>query len=163
MSSFLQLSRLETPELLEIKASRSKGEYCWTLTPFFPRFVFEADADVGRVTYVDADLWFGNLPRRFSVNSMLPRSRFLLPTMLMLRNTTSRPSGQFCVQFMTFTRNGGDVVRSGGKIGALNGALPVSKTAGSVTRNISTIGLSVLLMRCMFCSSKSMCKPHGMR
>jgi hypothetical protein len=42
----LQLSKLETPELLRIKPSRTKGEYCWTLTPFSPRFVFEADSSV---------------------------------------------------------------------------------------------------------------------
>ena len=38
----LKLSEWETPELLEVK-DRSIGEYCWTLTPFAPRFVFSAD------------------------------------------------------------------------------------------------------------------------
>ena len=29
----LQLSQLETEDLLLVKPGRSKGEYCWTLTP----------------------------------------------------------------------------------------------------------------------------------
>ena len=108
----LQLSRLETPELLEVKASRSKGEYCWTLTPFSPRFVFEADPGVGRVTYVDADLWFRKPPsaifREFdaSEKQVLITDHAYAP-----EYDQSATSGQFCVQFMTFTRNGGDVVR----------------------------------------------------
>ena len=59
----LQLSKLETEELLRVKKERTKGEYCWTLTPFAPRFVFEADALVERVTYIDADLWFCKSPQ----------------------------------------------------------------------------------------------------
>ena len=107
----LQLSRLETPELLEIKASRSKGEYCWTLTPFSPRFVFEADADVGRVIGVDADLWFRKPPRRFSVIRCFREAGSYYRPCLCSGIHQSATSGQFCVQFMTFTRNGGDAVR----------------------------------------------------
>ena len=54
----LQLSKLETSELLAVKPTRSIGEYCWTLTPFTSRFVFEMDTTVSRVTYLDADMWF---------------------------------------------------------------------------------------------------------
>ena len=54
----LRLSEWETTELLEVKKDRSIGEYCWTLTPFAPRFVFSADPSIKRVTYLDADLWF---------------------------------------------------------------------------------------------------------
>lgn len=39
----LHLGSLETAELLAVKPSLSRVEYCWTLTPFAPRFVFEAD------------------------------------------------------------------------------------------------------------------------
>ena len=37
----LKLSELETPELLEVRPGRTISEYCWTVTPFAPRFVFE--------------------------------------------------------------------------------------------------------------------------
>src|SRR3546814_19671732 len=60
--SLLNLGNVETTSLKEVKPSRTRGEYCWTLTPFAPRFVFEADPSVERVTYVDADLWFRKSP-----------------------------------------------------------------------------------------------------
>lgn len=60
----LSLSVFETLELLRVKAERSRSEYCWTLTPFAPAFVFQADPNVLRVTYVDADLWICQSPKR---------------------------------------------------------------------------------------------------
>ena len=108
----LQLSRLETPELLAVKPNRSKAEYCWTLTPFAPRFVFEADAVVPRVTYIDADLWFKKNPvaifREFesSGKNVLITDHAYAP-----EYDQSAIAGQYCVQFMTFTRDGGEVVR----------------------------------------------------
>ena len=45
----LLLSDLETPELLRVKEKRTIVEYCWTLTPFAPKFVFEAAPNVNRV------------------------------------------------------------------------------------------------------------------
>lgn len=108
----LQLSKLETPELLAVKSDRSKGEYCWTLTPFAPRFVFEADAEVPRVTYLDADLWFRKNPapifREFDASGkdVLITDHAYAP-----EYDQSGISGQYCVQFMTFSRNGGEVIR----------------------------------------------------
>jgi len=103
----LQLSKLETPELLAVKPGRSKGEYCWTLTPFAPRFVFEADAGVLRVTYLDADLWFRKNPGPIfrelgaSGKGVLITDHAYAP-----EYDESVKYGQYCVQFMTFTRNG---------------------------------------------------------
>lgn len=108
----LQLSKLETEDLLRVKPTRSKGEYCWTLTPFAPRFVFEADTAVQRVTYIDADLWFCKSPmpifREFSASGkhVLITDHAYAP-----EYDQSVTSGQYCVQFMTFTRKGGEVVR----------------------------------------------------
>lgn len=108
----LQLSKLEPPELLAIKPTRSIGEYCWTLTPFSPRFVFEADSEVSRVTYLDADMWFRKNPaqifREFEASgkNVLITDHAYAP-----ERDQSATSGQYCVQFMTFTRNGGEMVR----------------------------------------------------
>jgi len=108
----LKLSDLETPELLDIKSGRTIGEYCWTLTPFAPRFVFEADSSVERVTYIDADLWFLKHPKPIfddfeaSGKQVLITDHGYAP-----EYDLTATSGQYCVQFMTFTRDGGGMVR----------------------------------------------------
>jgi hypothetical protein len=108
----LFLKLIETPKLCEIKLTRTKGEYCWTLTPFAPRFVFEADKSVNRVTYIDADLWFLSSPAAIflelekSGKSVLITDHAYAP-----EYDQSRSSGQFCVQFMTFMRLEGESVR----------------------------------------------------
>src|SRR5690554_6344731 len=56
--SLIPLAEVETDALLARKAGRTRGEYCWTLTPFTPQLVFERDQRVDRVTYLDADLFF---------------------------------------------------------------------------------------------------------
>lgn len=108
----LQLSKLQTEELLRVKPTRSKGEYCWTLTPFAPRFVFETDSKVERVTYLDADLWFRKHPapifREFDASGkqVLITDHAYAP-----EHDQSATSGQYCVQFMIFARQGSEVVR----------------------------------------------------
>jgi len=108
----LQLSKLETEELLRAKAGRTNGEYCWTLTPFAPRFVFEADKRVLRVTYLDADLWFRKTPKAiFDEFDQSGKDVLITDHAYAAEYDQSAKSGQYCVQFMTFTRNGGEVVR----------------------------------------------------
>lgn len=108
----LQLSKLETEELLRVKPTRSKGEYCWTLTPFAPRFVFETDPEVERVTYLDADLWFCKHPKPiFDEFDASGKQVLITDHAYAPEYDQSATSGQYCVQFMTFTRHGGEVVR----------------------------------------------------
>ena len=108
----LLLSELETPELLSVKPGRSIDEYCWTLTPFAPRFVFEADSTVPRVTYLDADLWFRKNPVAIfhefesSGKPVLITDHSYAP-----EYDQSAIAGQYCVQFMTFVRERGEIVR----------------------------------------------------
>jgi hypothetical protein len=108
----LQLSKLETKELLKIKLERTRGEYCWTLTPFALRFVFEADQSVARVTYLDADLWFRKNPipifdeLNHSGKDVLITDHGYAP-----EYDQSATSGQYCVQFITFSKVGGEIVR----------------------------------------------------
>ncbi len=109
----LQVTKLETDELKRVKSGRTKGEYCWTLTPFAPRFVFEADSTVARVTYLDADVWFRRNPAPIfaefdaSAKHVLITDHGYAP-----EYDQSATSGQYCVQFMTFARNTGESVRS---------------------------------------------------
>ena len=108
----LKLSDLETPELLDVKPGRTISEYCWTLTPFAPRFVFEADSSVERVTYIDADLWFRKHPKPI-FDEFEASSKHVLITdhAYAPEYDQSATAGQYCVQFVTFTRSGGEHVR----------------------------------------------------
>src|SRR4051812_34843747 len=56
--SLIPLREFETPELLAVKPTRGRGEYCWTSTPFTFTAVFARDPTAERVTYLDADLFF---------------------------------------------------------------------------------------------------------
>lgn len=108
----LQLSKLETGEFIKIKADRTRAEYCWTLTPFTPRFVFEADATVQRVTYLDADMWFRRNPAPIFNELEASRKQVLITDHAYAPEYDhSFLSGQYCVQFMVFTREGGEKVR----------------------------------------------------
>jgi hypothetical protein len=108
----LSLASFETRDLLKVKSDRTRAEYCWTITPFAPRFVFEVDSSVERVTYIDADLWFRKSPKPLfdelerSAKGVLITDHAYSP-----EHDKSAASGQYCVQFVTFTRSGGEVVR----------------------------------------------------
>jgi hypothetical protein len=103
---------VETEELLKLKPTRSKGEYCWTLTPFAPKFVFDIDRTILKVTYIDADLWFLKNPCQIfkefdqSGKSVLITDHAFYPEL-----DHSMAAGQFCVQFMTFYNLEGELVR----------------------------------------------------
>lgn len=108
----LSLLDLETPELVNVKHSRSRGEYCWTLTPYAPRFVFEQDSSIQRVTYIDADIWFRKSPD--AIFSELDASRkhvLITEHAFSPAYDFSEPNGIYCVQFITFDRKGGEAVR----------------------------------------------------
>ncbi|BAK78308.1 hypothetical protein NH8B_3557 [Pseudogulbenkiania sp. NH8B] len=110
--ALLKLSSLEDEKLLQAKKTRAKGEYCWTLTPFAPKFVFDCDKSIEQVTYIDADMWFFASPtpifREFSEagKGVLITEHAYAP-----EHDQSENSGRFCVQFMTFHRHKGEEVR----------------------------------------------------
>jgi len=101
----LRLSSLENTELKRVKSTRSKKEYCWTLTPFAPIFVFESDPEIKSVTYLDADMWFNRYPIEImdefntSGKSILITDHGYSPD-----NDHSRLFGRFCVQFLIFKK-----------------------------------------------------------
>jgi hypothetical protein len=108
----LKLSLLETKELKQVKPGRSSGEYCWTTTPFAPKFVFDSEPSVGRVTYLDADLWFRKKPTPiFQEFDKSGKDVLITDHAYSPEYDLSEKSGQYCVQFTTFTREGGETVR----------------------------------------------------
>lgn len=108
----IPLGEVETPELLAIKPGRSRAEYCWTLTPFTPRFVFERDRTVTRVTYLDADLFLLKSPRPiFEEFEVSGKSILITEHAYDAEYDRSADHGYFCVQFMTFVRGTSEPVR----------------------------------------------------
>ena len=109
----LRLADVETPELLAVKSGRSRAEYCWTLTPFTPRAVFDREPAAQRVTYVDADVRLLRHPRpifeeleRAGKHVLITEHAYAKPY-----ERSAALSGIYCVQFITFTRDGGETVR----------------------------------------------------
>lgn len=108
----LDLHELETPELLAVKPCRTRAEYCWTLTPFTHRFVFEADNTIKRVTYLDADLFFFKSPQTiFDEFEESGKSALITDHAYAPAYDQSATSGQYCVQFVTFIRITAEPVR----------------------------------------------------
>lgn len=108
----IALNKIETPELLAVKSTRTKGEYCWTITPFTPKIVFDQDKTAARVTYLDADLYFLKNPKAIfqefeeSGKSVLITDHAYAP-----EYDQSATSGKYCVQFMIFLRETSEPVR----------------------------------------------------
>lgn len=106
------LPEFETPELLEVKAGRSRAEYCWTCTPSTIWHVLKK-YQVAECTYVDSDLYFYSNPEtliseldKFNKKVLISEHRFsFLP-----RLYEEKRAGRFCVQFMTF-RNEADSLK----------------------------------------------------
>ena len=96
----ISLAELETPALLNVKASRTKGEYCWTCTPHVLKHVLVKYGEK-ECTYIDADLYFYQNP-----GLIVPSSSDDLVLITEHRYTPkydqSSTSGRFCVQFLTF-------------------------------------------------------------
>jgi hypothetical protein len=108
----MRLADHETPELLNVKPGRSIGEYCWTLTPFAPRFVFDIDPSVERATYVDADLWLCRSPAPvFDEFERSGAGVLITEHSYAAEYDQTELSGRYCVQFMTFHRERGEPMR----------------------------------------------------
>jgi len=102
----LDLEHLESAELRQAKAERTRAEYCWTLTPWAIQWVLEADAGIERVTYLDADLWFLDSPAPLLEElDASGKAVLITPHAFAPQFDTARCSGRFCVQFITFVRS----------------------------------------------------------
>jgi hypothetical protein len=106
------LSDVENAELLSVKENRTRAEYCWTLSPFAPRFVFEKDESISRVTYIDADTFFLKNPEMIYKEFEESKKAILISEHAYAPEyDQSASSGKYCIQFMVFIRNECEVVR----------------------------------------------------
>jgi hypothetical protein len=93
----ISLTELETPELLAVKPSRTKGEYCWTSTPQVLLHVLKKRGE-SECTYLDADLCFYENPKL-----ALPKKSVLITEHRYTpQYDQTEIAGRFCVQFVTF-------------------------------------------------------------
>jgi hypothetical protein len=94
----ISLNEFETFELLKLKESRTKGEYCWTCTAHTILHVIKIKGE-DECTYVDADLYFYQNPGIAvpTLESVLITEHRYTP-----KYDQTVTSGRFCVQFVTF-------------------------------------------------------------
>jgi hypothetical protein len=101
----VSLAEFETPDLLEVKPGRSKGEYCWTCTSHIILYALDR-FDLPEITYIDADLYFFSDPQPLLAElteaggSVLITEHRYTP-----RYDRSSDCGKYCVQFITFIRD----------------------------------------------------------
>lgn len=104
--TLIQLSDIETDELLSAKQNRSKKEYYWTLTPFVIDYVMHCDPRVDIVTYLDSDIVFYN--DAINIISDFEKSDntvLITPHHYRRFYDQSKTSGTFCVQWVSFKRS----------------------------------------------------------
>ena len=104
----IRLEQFETKELLAVKGTRSRGEYCWTCTPVIIEYVLD-HFEVECCTYIDADLFFYQSPQILLeefyssgksvglVEHRFPHTRH--------GKERERRNGKYCVQFNTFAND----------------------------------------------------------
>jgi hypothetical protein len=94
-----------TEELCDIKASRNRREFCWTMASHSFEIAWKRHPDAERFTYVDADLCFFSDPKSL-IDEMLSFKKSVLITEHAYdpRYDQSSTSGIYCVQFITFSK-----------------------------------------------------------
>lgn len=104
--TLISLREIETSELLAVKSTRSRGEYCWTITPFTFSNVFKIQPEIPRLTYLDADLFFFKNPQ-ILLQELDESNRSILITehAYAPEYDQTHTSGKFCVQFLTVKNN----------------------------------------------------------
>jgi len=96
----ISLLEFEDNELLEIKPTRSAGEYCWTCTPATIYFCIQK-YNLPNCTYIDADLFFFSNPKVL-IDEMGNNSVLITEHRYTDKYDQSVESGIYCVQFVTF-------------------------------------------------------------
>lgn len=100
----ISLSEFENENLLAVKSSRTRAEYCWTCTSSVIDYVL-IKYGLSSCTYLDADLFFYDSPEillgelRNGKKILITEHRYSWPA----RIFEQKRAGRFCVQFITFS------------------------------------------------------------
>jgi hypothetical protein len=92
------LDDFETPELLAVKPTRTKGEYCWTCGPSVI-YHFLTKFNLSSITYLDSDLMFMSNP---SIIAEEVGGASVAITEQGLGENEAKSYGKYCVQYLTF-------------------------------------------------------------
>ena len=98
--TIISLKEFEDDELLAVKQTRSRGEYCWTCTPATIMYVLN-NYQVDSCTYIDADLYFFSSPQVL-LDEVGTDSILLTEHRYTAKYDQSATSGKYCVQFVFF-------------------------------------------------------------
>ena len=105
-ATIISLNTFESEEILSVKNSRTKAEYCWTCTSSTIEYVLQT-YNVHSCTYIDADLYFYNSPA--VLLSELNEKHTVLITEhrygWLSKSFEEKRAGRFCVQFITFVND----------------------------------------------------------
>ena len=99
-ATVISLAEFENADLLRIKPTRTKGEYCWTCTPSTIAYCIEK-YNLPHCTYIDADLYFYADPSEL-LAEMEDKSVLITEHRYTKEYDQSAESGIYCVQFVTF-------------------------------------------------------------
>ncbi len=92
------LEDFETPELLKVKPSRTKAEYCWTCGPSVI-WHFLKKYELTDITYLDSDLFFQGSPQ--VIYDEIGDSSVAI-TEQGISEESAKQYGKYCVQYMFF-------------------------------------------------------------
>jgi hypothetical protein len=97
----ISLSEFEDAQLLDIKPTRSRGEYCWTCTSSTILYCIKK-FDLPHCTYIDADMYFYQNPQILIDEKPDDCSVIITEHRYTPAYDKSKLSGKYCVQFMYF-------------------------------------------------------------
>ena len=97
----ISLSEFEDEELLKIKPTRTRGEYCWTCTSSTIYYVIKK-LGKSNCTYIDADMCFYQNPKVLIDEKPSDKHVIITEHRYTPQYDKSKQSGKYCVQFMYF-------------------------------------------------------------
>jgi hypothetical protein len=106
-TTVISQEEFENQDLLSIKKSRTRAEYCWTCTSSTIYYVLN-NYNVPSCTYLDADLFFYGSPQ-ILINELKGDKTVLITEhrfSKLARFYEQKRAGRFCVQFITFSNTG---------------------------------------------------------
>lgn len=102
------MNEFESPELLEVKAERTRAEYCWTCSSWSVKYVLEKYGEK-ICTYIDADMMFFSSPQCiFDEMHKKKCSTIIVPHRFRSEEEEKKAHdevGSFCVEFNTFVND----------------------------------------------------------